>query len=147
MLNGSTSLPQNYFLTVALLFGTLVPKRSILSISPGVGIVFKNCPQGLPLKFQGASFGAIKFFWGKFFIGSLAGSGPEITIKVNAGRVFRPDSTYTTCFWWSVATEISVMRVLALKCQKKVRASSRKNAQLLRAEKTHQTFPNLRLGQ
>jgi len=34
----------------------------------------------------------------KNFIGSLAGSGPEITIKVNAGRVFRLDSTYTTCF-------------------------------------------------
>ena len=51
----------------------------ISSISSGVGMVFKNCPQGLPLIFQGASFGAIKFFWGKFFIGSLAGSGPEIT--------------------------------------------------------------------
>ena len=62
----------------------------------------------------------------------MAGSGPEITIKFNAGRVFRPDSTYTTCFGWSVATEISVMRVLALKCQKKVRASSRKKAQLLK---------------
>ena len=85
-------------LTVALLFGTLVPKKSISSISSGVSMFFKNCPQGLPLKFEGASFGEIKIFLGKFFIESLAGRGPEITIKVNAGRVFSPDSTYTTCF-------------------------------------------------
>ena len=115
-------------LTVALLFGTWVPKRSISSISSRVGMVFKNCPQRLPLKSQSASFGAIKFFRDKFFIGSLAGSGPEITIMVNAGRVFRPDSTYMTCFWWSVVSEISVTRVLALKCQTKVRASSRKKS-------------------
>ena len=61
-------------------------------------MVFKNFPQGIPLKFQGAPFGAIKIFTGKFFIGSLAGSGPEITIMVNVGRVFRPDQTYITCF-------------------------------------------------
>ena len=80
------------YLTVALLFGTLVPKRSISSISSRVGMVFKNGPQGFPLTFQGASFGAIKIFWVKFFIGSLAGSAPEITdytgkpIMINTGR-------------------------------------------------------------
>ena len=68
------NIPQ-IILTVALLFGTLVPKRSISSISSRVGI-----------------------FWGKFFIGSLAGSEPEITIMVNVGRGFRPDSTYMTYF-------------------------------------------------
>ena len=75
-------------LTVALSLGTLVPERSISSISSRVIMVFKNCPQGLPLKFQGASFGAIKIFWGKFFIGSLTGSGPEITIIIYSSRVF-----------------------------------------------------------
>ena len=105
-----------------------MPKRSISSISSGVGTVFKNCPQGLPLKFQGASFGAIKNFRGIFFLGHLAGSGPEKTIMVNAGRGFRLDSTCKTCFWCSVVTVIFVTRVLALKCQKKVRALSKKRA-------------------
>ena len=120
------------YLTVAFLFGTLVPKGSISSISSRVGVVFKNCPQGFPLKFQGVSFGAIKFFWVKFFIGNLAGSAPEITINIgipimiNTDRFLRPDSTYMMCFWWSVVPEISVTRVMALKCRKKVRASSRK---------------------
>ena len=94
-------------------------------------MVFKNCPQGLPLKFQGASFGAIKFFWGEIFIGSLTGSEPEITIIIYSSRVFRPNVTYMACCWGSVLTEISVTWVMALKCQKKVRASSRKKAQLL----------------
>ena len=75
-------------LTVALFLGTLVPERSISSIFSPVIMVFKNCPQGLPLKFQGASFGAIKFFWGKIFIGSLTGSEPEITIIIYSCRVF-----------------------------------------------------------
>ena len=110
-----------------------MPKRSITSISTRVSMVFKNCSQGLPLKFQGTSFGAIKIFWVKFCIGSLAESRPEITIMVNAGRVFKPDSTYMTCFWCSVVTEITVTRVLALKCQKKVRALNRKKAQLLKS--------------
>ena len=56
-------------------------------------MVFKNFPQGIPLKFQGAPFGAIKIFTGKFFIGSLAGSGPEMTIIINVGRVFIPDAS------------------------------------------------------
>ena len=90
----------------------------------------ENCPQGLPLKFQGASFGAIKFFWGKIFIGSLTGSGPEIKIIIYSSYVFRPNVTYMACCWGSVVTEISVAWVMALKCQKKVRASSRKKAQL-----------------
>ena len=111
--------------------GTLVPERSISSISSRLIMVFKNCPQGLPLKFQGASFGAIKFFWGEIFIGSLTGSGPEITIIIYSSRVFRPNVTYMACCWGSVLTEISVTWVMALKCQKKVRASSRKKAQLL----------------
>ena len=118
-------------LTVALLFGTLVPKRTISSISSRVVMVFKNCSQGLPLKFQVASFGAIEIFLGEFFIGSLTGSGTEMTIIINADRVFRPDLTYMTCCWWSIVTVISVTRVMALKCQKKVRASSRKKSQLL----------------
>ena len=112
--------------------GTLVPERSISSISSRLIMVFKNCPQGLPLKFQGASFGAIKFFWGEIFIGSLTGSGPEITIIIYSSRVFRPNVTYMACCWGSVLTEISVTWVMALKCQKKVRASSRKKAQLLK---------------
>ena len=95
-------------LTVALSLGTLVPERSISSISTRVIMVLKNCPQGLPLKFQGASFGAIKFFWGKIFIGSLTGSGPEITIIIYSSRVFRPNVTYMTCCRGSVVTEISV---------------------------------------
>ena len=57
------------FTTVALLFGTLVLKRLISSISSC--LVFKNCPQGLLLK---------------------------MTIILNAGRNFRPDLTYMTCF-------------------------------------------------
>ena len=81
-------------LTVALFLGTLVPERSIPSISSRLIMVSKNCPQGLPLKFQGASFGAIKFFWGEIFIGSLTGSGPEITIIIYSSRVFRPNVTY-----------------------------------------------------
>ena len=120
-------------LTVALFLGTLVPERSIPSISSRLIMVFKNCPQGLPLKFQGASFGAIKFFWGEIFIGSLTGNGPEITIIIYSSRVFRPNVTYMACCWGSVLTEISVTWVMALKCQKKVRASSRKKAQLLRS--------------
>ena len=84
-------------LTVALSLGTLVPERSISSISTRVIMVLKNCPQGLPLKFQGASFGAIKFFWGKIFIGSLTGSGPEIKIIIYSSYVFRPNVTYMAC--------------------------------------------------
>jgi len=84
-------------LTVALVFGTLVPKRSISSISSLVVMVFKNCPKRLPLKFQGASFGAIRFF-GSIFIGSLTGNGPEMMIILNVGRIFRPDLTYMTYF-------------------------------------------------
>ena len=61
-------------LTVALFFGTLVPKRSISPISSRVVMVSKNCSQGFPLKFQGASFGTIKKFWGRFLNGSLTGS-------------------------------------------------------------------------
>ena len=129
-----------FSLTVALFLGTLVPERSISSISSRVIMVFKNCPKGFPLKFQGASFGAIKFFWGKFFIGSLTGSGPEITIIVYSSRVFRPNVTYMACWWGSVVTEISVAWVLALKCQKKVRASSRKKAQLLMNFKYFKAF-------
>ena len=103
-------------------------KRSISSISTRVITVFKNCPQGLPLKFQGASFGAIKFFWGKIFTGSLTGSGPEITVIIYSSYVFRPNVTCMACCWGSVVTEISVAWVMALKCQKKVRTSSRKKS-------------------
>ena len=93
-------------------------------------MVFKNCPQGLPLTLQGASFGAIKIFTGKIFIGSSAGmdrNGPEVTIIKNDGRLFRPFLAYMTCSRCSVAIEIYVTRVMALKCQKKVRATSRKS--------------------
>ena len=83
------------------------------------------------VKFQGASFGAIKIFRGEFCNGSLTGSGPEITIIIYSSRVFRPNVTYMACCWGSVVTEISVAWVMALKCQKKVRTSSRKKAQLL----------------
>ena len=83
-------------LTEALLFGTLVPKRSISSISSRMVKLVENCPQGLSIKFQDVSFGAIKIFLGKFFIGSLTGSGPEITIIIYSSRVSRPDVTYMT---------------------------------------------------
>ena len=63
-----------------------------------VWVIFKNCLQGFLLIFQDASFGAIKFFFGLFFIGSLTGSGPEMTIILDVGRIFRPDLTYMTCF-------------------------------------------------
>ena len=63
-----------------------------------VWVIFKNCLQGFLLIFQDASFGAIKIFLDYFFIGTLTGSGPELTIMINAGRVFRPDSTQMTCF-------------------------------------------------
>ena len=111
--------------------GTLVQKRSISSISSRVVMVSKNCPQGLPLKFPGASFGAIKKFSGWFFIGSFTGSGPEMTIIVDSDRVFRLGRTYTTYIWRFIITEITVIEVMALKCQKKVRSSSRKKAQVL----------------
>ena len=75
------------FIYTCAFSGTLVPKRSISSISSRVVMVSKNCPQGLPLKFPGASFGAVKKFSGWFFIGSFTGSGPEMTIIVDSDRV------------------------------------------------------------
>jgi len=38
----------------------------------------QNCSEGLPLKFQGGTFGAIKIFWEKIFTGSSTGCRPEI---------------------------------------------------------------------
>ena len=55
--------------------------------------VSKNCSQGLPLKFQGASFAAIKIFLDKFFIGSFTGSGPQMMIFIDFHRLFRPYSS------------------------------------------------------
>ena len=40
----------------------------------------KNYPQGLPLKFQYATFGSIKISGNEIFTGSLTGSEPEMTI-------------------------------------------------------------------
>ena len=57
-------------LTVTVLFGTLVPLESISPISSSVVMPANNCSREIPLKFQGASFGAIKVFLGKFFIGA-----------------------------------------------------------------------------
>ena len=50
---------QELFNSCVVFFGTLEQKWSISSIFSRV--VFKNCPQGVPLQFQGASFGAT--FW------------------------------------------------------------------------------------
>ena len=49
-------------------------------------IVSKNCSQGLLLKFQGASFGAINFFSGKFLIGHYSSHGNILPKKVRASR-------------------------------------------------------------
>ena len=43
-------------------------------------------------------FDAIKIFWSRFFIGSLTGSGPVITIIIYSSRVFKSGLTYMTCF-------------------------------------------------
>ena len=94
-------------------------------------MVSKNCFQGLPLKFQGASFGTIIIFLSKFFIGSFTGSEPEMSIIINLCRVFGPHLTHTTCFSWSMVTLIWDILVMAINYQKKVRASSRKKAQVL----------------
>ena len=40
----------------------------------------KNYPQGLPLKFQYATFGSIKISGNEIFTSSLTGSEPEMTI-------------------------------------------------------------------
>ena len=87
-------------------------------------MAFKNRPQGLPLKFHAAYFGAIKHFMVEFFIGSLAGSGPEITIMVNAGCVFRPNSTKSN---WNLC-----YASLGTKVPEKSSSFEYKKAQLLR---------------
>ena len=90
--------------------------------------VEKKDPTGF---FQGASFSAWKILLGKFFIGSFTGIGPEISIIINFCQVFGPHLTHTTCFSWSLVTIIWDILVMAINCQKKVRASSRKKAQVL----------------
>ena len=42
----------------------------------------QNGSQGLPLKFRGGTFGAIKIFWEKIFTGSSTGCRPEIPVQV-----------------------------------------------------------------
>ena len=48
----------------------------------------KNHPQGLPLKFQYATFRSIKISGNEIFIGSLTGSEPEMTIFDRMGDPF-----------------------------------------------------------
>ena len=45
-------------------------------------------PIELALIFEGASFGAIKIFLGKFFGGGFSGNAPEINILDRIDRVF-----------------------------------------------------------
>ena len=67
-------------LTVALLFGNFLPKRLFFADSFSYDYRIKNYPQGLPLKFQNATFGSIKISGNEIFTGSLTGSEPEMTI-------------------------------------------------------------------
>ena len=50
--------------------------------------VSKNYPQGLPLKFQYATFRSIKISENEIFTGSLTGSEPEMTIFDRMGDPF-----------------------------------------------------------
>ena len=54
-------------LTVASFFGNFLPRGSFLTIILKGDMLAQNCSQGLPLKFQAGTFGAIKFFRKKLF--------------------------------------------------------------------------------
>ena len=73
------------FLTVASLFDRFLPKGSFSLISMisyhHLRLPYKNYSQGLPLKFQGSNFGAIKIPGNKILIGRLTGSEPDMTIS------------------------------------------------------------------
>ena len=67
-------------LTVASLFGNLLPRGCFFADSFSYDHRIKNYPQGLPLKFQYATIGSIKTSGNEIFTGSLTGSEPEMTI-------------------------------------------------------------------
>ena len=62
-------------LIVASFLGSLLPRESFSSIISKGDMPAQKCSQGLPLKFQDGTFGAIKIF-GKFF-------SPEVLPDVN----------------------------------------------------------------
>ena len=64
-------------LTVASFLGIFVPRGSFLTIILKGDMLAQNCSQGLPLKFQAGTFGAIKIFRKKNFTGSSSGCIPE----------------------------------------------------------------------
>ena len=77
------------FLTVASLFGNFLPRGCFSLIASRMTIVSKNHPQGLPLKFEYATFGWIKISGNDIFTVCLTGSGPEMNIFDRMGDFFR----------------------------------------------------------
>ena len=67
-------------LTVASFLGIFLPKESFSSIISKGDMPAQKYSQGLPLKFQDGTFGAIKFFGKIFFTGSSAGCELEISM-------------------------------------------------------------------
>ena len=69
--------------------GQIRPERDKDVLSPEDGKIDKNCPQGLRLKFQGASFGPIKNFLTKFFAGSFTGSWAFLAFEIEVQMNFK----------------------------------------------------------
>ena len=68
-------------LIVASFLGSLLPRESFSSIISKGDMPAQKCSQGLPLKFQDGTFGAIKIFGKKIFTGSSTGCELEISMS------------------------------------------------------------------
>ena len=71
----------NVSLTVASFLGIFLPGEPFSSIISKGDMPAQKCSQGLPLKFQDGTFGEIKIFGKKFFIGSSTGYELEISMS------------------------------------------------------------------
>ena len=75
-------------LTVASFLGNFLPRGCFSMITFTGDMQAQKWLKGLPLKFQGGTFGAIKIFDKKIFTGSSTGSESEISISERGYQAF-----------------------------------------------------------